>query len=118
MCTLPLSARAVTIRVSRQRCDQRGTAWRWTSIPGTNRRAGRGSRRCRAPTRMATPCVRRELLPAQLTSFVGREHHLAEVRRLLAECRLVTLTGFGGVGKTRLGLEVADSLLDAYPHGV
>ncbi len=61
----------------------------------------------------------REALPGQLTSFVGREQHVAEVRRLLVEPRrLLTLTGFGGVGKTRLALEVAASLLDTYPHGV
>jgi predicted ATPase/DNA-binding SARP family transcriptional activator len=46
-------------------------------------------------------------LPVQLTSFVGRERELAEVRRLLAGTRLLTLTGAGGSGKTRLALEAA-----------
>ena len=41
-------------------------------------------------------------LPAELTSFVGRRRELGEVKRLLAESRLVTLTGVGGTGKTRL----------------
>jgi transcriptional regulator with XRE-family HTH domain len=45
-------------------------------------------------------------LPAELTSFVGREHEVAEVRALLAGSRLVTLTGTGGCGKTRLALQV------------
>jgi predicted ATPase/class 3 adenylate cyclase len=57
-------------------------------------------------------------LPLQVTSFVGRESELAEVRDLLARSRLLTLTGTGGCGKTRLALQVAAELLDDYPDGV
>jgi non-specific serine/threonine protein kinase len=57
-------------------------------------------------------------LPQPLTSFVGREHELAEVRRLLASTRLVSLTGAGGCGKTRLGLQVAASLGADFPDGI
>ncbi len=57
-------------------------------------------------------------LPTQLTSFVGREHELAEARRLLATNRLVTLTGPGGTGKTRLGLQVAADESERFPDGV
>jgi predicted ATPase/class 3 adenylate cyclase len=57
-------------------------------------------------------------LPLQLTSFVGRERELAAVRALLAQHRLVTLTGPGGVGKTRLGLQAAADLLGGYQDGV
>lgn len=57
-------------------------------------------------------------LPAQLTSFVGRESEMAEVRRRMTWHRLVTLTGPGGTGKTRLSLQVAAELLDVFPHGV
>jgi predicted ATPase/DNA-binding CsgD family transcriptional regulator len=58
-------------------------------------------------------------LPAQLTSFVGREHDRAEIGRLLREqSRLVTLTGAGGVGKTRLALEVASDLVCDFSEGV
>jgi predicted ATPase len=57
-------------------------------------------------------------LPAQLTSFVGREREVAEVRALLGGTRLLTLTGAGGSGKTRLALRVAADLLDAHPDGV
>ena len=56
-------------------------------------------------------------LPAQLTSFVGRERELAEVKRLLGQARLVTLTGPGGTGKTRLSLQVAAEVLESYADG-
>jgi non-specific serine/threonine protein kinase len=56
-------------------------------------------------------------LPAELTSFVGRRGELAEVRRLLAGSHLVTLTGPGGVGKTRLALRAAAGLRRAFPGG-
>src|SRR5580700_6414632 len=57
-------------------------------------------------------------LPAELTSFVGRRDEVAEVRRLLAGFHLVTLTGVGGVGKTRLALRAAAGLVRAFPDGV
>ena len=57
-------------------------------------------------------------LPAQRTSFVGRERELAEVKMALAMTRLVTLTGTGGSGKTRLALEASRDLTGAYPDGV
>jgi Holliday junction resolvasome RuvABC ATP-dependent DNA helicase subunit len=56
-------------------------------------------------------------LPTELTEFVGRRHDRAEVRRLLSESRLVTLTGLGGVGKTRLALRVATELQRAVRDG-
>jgi predicted ATPase/DNA-binding CsgD family transcriptional regulator len=56
-------------------------------------------------------------LPAQVSSFVGREAELAAVRALVARSRLVTLTGAGGAGKTRLGLKVAAELLDGAGDG-
>ncbi|GHF96702.1 MULTISPECIES: ATP-binding protein [Amycolatopsis] len=57
-------------------------------------------------------------LPAELTSFVGRRHELGEAKRLLSAARLVTLTGAGGVGKTRLALRVAADVRRAFPDGV
>jgi class 3 adenylate cyclase len=57
-------------------------------------------------------------LPVQLSRFVGREREVAEVRALAELCRLVTLTGAGGAGKTRLGLQVAAELLDGSGDGV
>lgn len=60
----------------------------------------------------------RHNLPLQLTSFIGREKEMADVKRLLGKSRLVTLTGVGGTGKTRLALQVAADLLNAFPDGV
>jgi predicted ATPase/class 3 adenylate cyclase len=57
-------------------------------------------------------------LPAQLATFIGRDRELAEVRDLVGSSRLVTLTGAGGCGKTRLGLQVAAELLDGSGDGV
>ena len=57
-------------------------------------------------------------LPLELTSFVGRSSELAEVRRLLTVSRLVTLAGFGGVGKTRLALHAVADLHRTFPDGV
>src|SRR5215208_4657131 len=59
----------------------------------------------------------RHNLPPARTSFVGREHEVVEVKRVLPTSPLLTLTGAGGSGKTRLALEVAKDLLEAYPDG-
>jgi non-specific serine/threonine protein kinase len=57
-------------------------------------------------------------LPAQPTPFIGREREVADVQQLLDTARLVTLTGPGGTGKTRLGLKVAESMAGNYTDGV
>ncbi|WP_038160958.1 adenylate/guanylate cyclase domain-containing protein [Verrucomicrobium sp. BvORR106] len=57
-------------------------------------------------------------LPIQLSTFIGREREMAEVKRVLGTTRLLTLTGMGGTGKTRLSLQVAADVLDHYPDGV
>src|SRR6266516_493103 len=62
--------------------------------------------------------TRRHNLPYQLTSFVGREQEIAQLKELVTAHRLVTLTGAGGAGKTRLAIEVASRLVDAFPDGV
>ena len=57
-------------------------------------------------------------LPQQVTEFVGREEELADIKRLLDEARLVTVLAPGGVGKTRLALQVAADSTTEYPDGV
>jgi len=57
-------------------------------------------------------------LPAEVTSFVGRRHELAAVRRLFTASRVVTLTGAGGVGKTRLALRAASEMQRGFSGGV
>ena len=59
-----------------------------------------------------------DALPAEVTSLIGRVHETGEVRRLLGRSRLVTLTGPGGVGKTRLARHVARGVRSAFPQGV
>jgi predicted ATPase/class 3 adenylate cyclase len=57
-------------------------------------------------------------LPIQRTTFVGREHDVADVKQLLERHRLLTLVGSGGVGKTRLAIQAGAEMLDRYPDGV
>jgi hypothetical protein len=67
---------------------------------------------------LRTVDARPNTLPAQLTSFVGRDAERAAIDGLLAGHRLVTLTGPGGTGKTRLSIEVAGHAVDGFPDGV
>ncbi|MEO8259109.1 MAG: winged helix-turn-helix domain-containing protein [Acidobacteriota bacterium] len=67
--------------------------------------------------RAAVDEVPRHNLPYQLTSFVGRDHELGEIARLLSSTRLLTLTGAGGCGKTRLALQVAAAALPQFADG-
>ena len=57
-------------------------------------------------------------LPGSITSFIGREKEIQEVQHLAASARLVTITGSGGVGKTRLAIQVASALVPQFSAGV
>jgi predicted ATPase/DNA-binding XRE family transcriptional regulator len=69
-------------------------------------------------TAHGSPTVRPSNLPAQLGTFIGRDRELPEVRALVESSRLVTLTGPGGSGKTRLSLQLAAGLLDGFGDGI
>jgi predicted ATPase/class 3 adenylate cyclase len=67
---------------------------------------------------LATVKVVRHNLPTHLTSFIGREQEIAEARESLGSTRMLTFTGPGGTGKTRLSLQVAAEQLEAFRDGV
>ena len=74
-----------------------------------------------APRRLrvlAGTVTARRNLPVPVTSFIGRDPEVVEVARRLIDAHLMTLTGTGGCGKTRLALEFARSGLERYPEGV
>ena len=73
-----------------------------------------------SPAPSPTIEIRKHNLPAQISSFIGREEEITKIKDLLNENRLVTLTGPGGVGKTRLALQVAAKLVEdeVYPDGI
>ena len=62
--------------------------------------------------------IYRHNLPAQITNFIGREKEIIEIKHAINGHRLVTLTGSGGTGKTRLSLQVAAEMLEQFPDGV
>lgn len=79
-----------------------------------NNEKGRGSVAALPVARRSAAEGRPNNLPLQLTSFVGRDKEVAEVKGLLDETRLVTLRGPGGCGKTRLALEVASEAVASF----
>jgi DNA-binding winged helix-turn-helix (wHTH) protein len=87
-----------------------GRGYRFTALLGTDEAV---------PVAAATSAAIPHSLPLQRTRFIGRERELAELRAMLAGgARLVTVTGAGGSGKTRLALQVAAGLLDDARGGV
>src|SRR5215208_2269073 len=108
---------------------------RRTSATGTTALPRSGNARPPAATKASSRTTERDILstgrthqprstpgqhnlPAARSSFVGREQEMLEVKRELEMSRLLTLTGAGGSGKTRLALEVARDLMATYPDGV
>src|SRR5207237_10368518 len=79
--------------------------------------------RPRKPVAIEPPQTERSLppshrLPRPLTELVGREEEIAQIGARLRQRRLVTLTGTGGIGKTRLAIATAESVVEEYPDGV
>ena len=71
-----------------------------------------------APVEVVEKSPRRHNLPTELTSFVGRERELVELPRVLASSRLLSMTGAGGAGKTRLAVRLAHQVVNDFPDGV
>jgi predicted ATPase len=80
-------------------------------------RVSDGAAAHKMPTTRATKSAPRHNLPAQLTSFIGREREITQVAEVLTQARLVTLTGAGGVGKTRLAIEAATRVVERFADG-
>ena len=106
------------------RCPKVSSLWTWVSIgcatclvPNTSSRSGRWAAVGSFPPLRSLDAFPGNL-PVQLTSFVGRDDDVAGVAKALDESRLVTLTGVGGVGKTRLAIQVAAELLPRFTDGV
>jgi len=101
----------------------------WLTHLGTHslrgvKRPARVVQLCHPDLRNAFPPLRTsnagvsQNLPTQLTTFVGRGEEIKHVQQLMSEHRLVTLTGAGGAGKTRLSLEIAAQRANEHPHGI
>ena len=71
-----------------------------------------------APVEVVKKSPRRHNLPTELTSFVGREQELLELPRVLGSSRLLSMTGAGGAGKTRLAVRLASQVVNDFPDGV
>jgi len=70
------------------------------------------------PPLRAAKTMAAHTLPTQLTTFIGRGEQINEIRQLLCDNRLMTLTGAGGAGKTRLAIEVAAQMTSQFPEGI
>src|SRR4028118_935185 len=125
-----LEALSTKLYLSKEACDR--TLWHHAMTPsssdenvnGPSLYAPRGSRRRQVveligdePT-LRDPKYPPHNLPLELSSFIGRQREIEEITRLLAKTRLLTLTGPGGSGKTRLALKVAHDLMEEFEDGV
>jgi predicted ATPase/DNA-binding winged helix-turn-helix (wHTH) protein len=88
-----------------------------SAVPWSDATSG-GQQRSRLATAPPTAEAPPNNVPARISSFIGRIRETTEVKRLLARKRLVTLVGIGGVGKTRVALQVAAEVIERYPDGV
>jgi non-specific serine/threonine protein kinase len=84
----------------------------------SGRRTRREDSRPGDSTRRRRVGSRGSVLPAETNSFIGRKHEIAEAKRLLESSRMLTLTGPGGVGKTRMSLRIAEELRNDFPDGI
>jgi predicted ATPase/DNA-binding winged helix-turn-helix (wHTH) protein len=104
--------------IRRVLADAGGERWIETLARRGYRFVGPVAERRDSPAQGSARASRLSNLPEPLTSFIGRERELVEIKRLLPGKRLLTLVGVGGIGKTRLALQVAAEVVDAYRDGV
>ncbi len=105
---IPPALDAIVLRLLAKKPDERFASAHEVEVALAGMEAG-------IRPRTAAP---RHNLPIQLNSFIGREREMAEVKQLLRASRLVSLTGAGGSGKTRLAIQVASDLVSDYPDGI
>ncbi len=106
---------AEEMRPSKQLAELLGKA---LGVPAEEREGFVRFARGGEPSEPVTVSAPKHNLPHPVSSFIGREREIAEIRVLLSTTRLVTLTGTGGCGKTRLALETARQALDEFPDGI
>jgi predicted ATPase/DNA-binding XRE family transcriptional regulator len=106
---------AEEMRPSKQLAELLGKA---LGVPAEEREGFVRFARGGVPVEPVTVAAPKQNLHHPVSSFIGREREIADVRVLLSTTRLVTLTGAGGCGKTRLALETARQALDEFPDGV
>jgi len=105
---LGLAPSEETATVYEQICSGAAAGWGLPAAPGS----------VDGPQLPGRAGVHRHNLPAQATPFVGREKELVQIKQCLAKHRLVTLTGSGGIGKTRMAIQAASEEVAEYPQGV
>ena len=120
--------RTAILKIRRVLCDSSESPRFLETVPGKGYRLIAPVEFMAQPPPEAPPAVlaspepysdaRRHNLPAELTSFVGRRKELLELREVFASSRLLSLTGAGGVGKTRLAIRLARDLLNEFSDGV
>lgn len=108
---------AAPLRMAVEKALEKDPAERYQSVRELGGDLRRVSRKSEEPVAEVRP-PRLSNLPIQATSFVGRAKETAEVQQLLDTTRLLTLTGVGGTGKTRLAMQVAAHCLERFRHGV
>ncbi len=114
----PITIRKIEAEAMRPSKQLAGLLGEHLGVPASERGALVQFARGGEPLPSQAPEVPKDNLPHPISSFIGREREIAEIQRMLSESRLVTLTGAGGCGKSRLAIEAAARIVDRFPEGV